>query len=280
MSVNCDGEKMKIEEKKSEENKGEERKLETKTYTLSYNGAEKEIIAFEGTPLENFNETVKAAFDIEQDHRVIFTNDKGAIIVFSTVLPDHYKLLVNCIASAHAIPKPMVKPCPINMPAPFPVKEKLVNLYVATPTGTTMTLNVSPNYTIRKVKQLIRDKEGISPSKQILISNDEILEDGMTLRSYGLESESTISLLSLEPKPETGGTISVKTPTGKMMKISVNLTDTIGQLKAKFQDIEGIPHDQQEIIYARMRLENGKILTDYAIQFGDVLHMVLRQKGC
>ena len=160
-----------------------------------------------------------------------------------------------------------------------------MQIFVQSLDGKTHTVDVDPRELVEDLRAKIYNKEGIPTDHQCLIYKGKRLEDGKTLEDYHILKESFLHLI-LRLRGGSGGSsgsggmqVFIKFLVGKACTIDCEASDTVEQLKKKIQEKEGIPCDQQWLIFSGRRLEDSQILSDYKIQSESTVHLLLRLRG-
>ncbi|XP_057470854.1 uncharacterized protein LOC130759686 isoform X1 [Actinidia eriantha] len=125
--------------------------------------------------------------------------------------------------------------------------------------------------TVRNVKFLIQAKENIQLDRYSLFYDGKPLDDNRTLSSLNILTESVLFLVF---NPRELLSLSVKMPSGEILKLEVKVLYTVGDVKAIITSMAGFPVSEQKLTYAGNQLEDSRPLACYNIGEDSVLEML------
>jgi len=142
------------------------------------------------------------------------------------------------------------------------------------PTGRTLTLDMEPaTDTIEAVKSKIQEAEGIPPGQQRLIFAGKTLEDGHALSDNNIRNDPSMHLVLCMQ-------IRFLTLVHKTFTLIPEPSDSIEEVKAKIEETDGVPVENQRLMCEGRQLQDGRTLSDYPfIKEGSLINIVLRLQG-
>lgn len=147
--------------------------------------------------------------------------------------------------------------------------------------GTSHSINVNPEDSVASLKRTIQadPRLGFLPVRQkLVISNGQrtaLSDDSRSLRDYGLQSGSQVSLLVTQP---ANIQVFLRNEKGKLSTYDITAEETVADFKTRVQHREGVPVSQQRLIHQGREMMSGT-LADYSVREHSTIDMTMRLRG-
>ncbi|XP_029916531.1 ubiquitin-like protein ISG15 [Myripristis murdjan] len=154
-----------------------------------------------------------------------------------------------------------------------------MDLIITMLNGESQPVSVQPDTTVQSLKVLIHQLLRVPPGEQRLLYENgqkiSLSDDSKTLTSYGLRAGSKVWVLRTEASVFQ---VFLKNEKGQISTHNITAAETVDDFKKKVKAREGVPVDQQRLIYEGRQMDNGK-LTDYNVREGSTIYLTLRLRG-
>ncbi|XP_030274262.1 polyubiquitin-like [Sparus aurata] len=146
--------------------------------------------------------------------------------------------------------------------------------------GASHHLTVNPQDTVSSLKRLIQSQLGVSVQEQKLVfvngEKKTLSDDSKPVSWYGLHSGSQVSLLITKPPPIQ---VFLTNLQGKKSTYDIKPDETVRNFKQRVQKREGVPVEQQRLIYQSRELTDDKTLSYYNVEALGTINMTSRLRG-
>ncbi|GMR35213.1 hypothetical protein PMAYCL1PPCAC_05408, partial [Pristionchus mayeri] len=156
-------------------------------------------------------------------------------------------------------------------------REPAIQISVRTLSGKKHSLDVNASDTIETIKCKIQARIGLLRENQSLCFDGNLLRDDEILSKHCNKNGSTIYLHEIPSAPIE---IFVRTIFGQTITLDINTANTTRDLKNKIWYKEGFHFNTQTIFYAGVQLDDEAILSDYGIEMGAILLVIMNPFHC
>jgi len=149
---------------------------------------------------------------------------------------------------------------------------------IKTGTGKTITLHVMNTDTILQVKQKIQEEDKkLLPEYQILLYKGTELSNDSTLTKSEITEGSTLQLASRMSSDGFAFNVHIKAMGGKTMSLRLSSSDTVGNIKKKFQETEGVSAEQQKVVIQGVPRSDDLTLGKLGVTEGSTIFIIYRK---